>query len=95
MVTARARQRTAHCCWELEMSLRYMFLGILLFAIGVAAPAHANSLFVASNGNDVGACTRTAPCLSIGAAINLAFPNDTIICLDPCVKWWIFYNQIN
>jgi hypothetical protein len=65
------------------MSLRYMFLGILLFAIGVAAPAHANSLFVASNGNDVGACTRTAPCLSIGAAINLAFPNDTIICLDP------------
>ena len=65
------------------MPLRYMFLGILLFAIGVAAPAHANSLFVASNGNDAGACTRTAPCVSIGAAINLAFPNDTIICLDP------------
>ncbi|HEY5131575.1 MAG TPA: right-handed parallel beta-helix repeat-containing protein [Bradyrhizobium sp.] len=68
------------------MSLKYMFQAILFLAIGVAAPAHAGTQFVASNGTDSVSCTRTAPCANLFQALLNASPNDTIICLDPVVN---------
>jgi hypothetical protein len=66
-----------------NMSLRYMSLAILLLlVIGVDAPAHATTHFVASTRTDSGACTRTAPCSSIAQAVANAFPNDTVVCVD-------------
>jgi hypothetical protein len=68
------------------MSLRYMSLAILLFAVGVDAPAHAGSQYVASTGTDSAACTRTAPCQTITQAIFNAQPNDTIVCVDSLIS---------
>jgi hypothetical protein len=65
-----------------NMSLRYMSLAILLFAVGVNAPAHGNTFFVASYGNDGNLCTKLSPCASIFTAVSKASANDTVICLD-------------
>jgi hypothetical protein len=62
-----------------------MSLAIVLFGVGVAAPVHAGSQFVASNGTDSANCARTAPCATVFAAIANAAPNDTIVCLDTMV----------
>jgi hypothetical protein len=64
------------------MSLRYLSLAILPFAIGIDAPAHAGTQFVASNGVNSASCTRTAPCATLSQALINAAPNDTIVCVD-------------
>jgi len=63
-----------------------MFFAILLpLAVCVAAPAHAGSQFVASNGTNSGNCTRTAPCATLDQAVNNAGVNDTVFCVDGVV----------
>jgi Right handed beta helix region len=65
------------------MSLRYMFLAILLlFAVGVDAPAQADFHYVSSTGTDSASCSPTAPCLTMNRALFNAQPNDTIVCVD-------------
>jgi Right handed beta helix region len=64
------------------MSLRCMFLGILLFAIGIDVPAHAGIQFVAHDGVDSAQCSQPFPCRTFAAAFNNAQPNDTIFCVD-------------
>jgi hypothetical protein len=63
------------------MSLRYMSLAILLFAVGVYPPAYAGQHYVASNGIDSASCNRGAPCATITQALANALPNDTIVCV--------------
>jgi hypothetical protein len=66
---------------------------LLLFAVGVVAPAHATTHFVANAGTDSAACTSTAPCATISHAIVNAAPNDTIVCLDPISNFFMFINK--
>src|SRR4051812_11651817 len=58
---------------------------LVLFILGLAAPAHAATQYVRSNGTDTASCTRTAPCASLVAALSNAQPTDTIICMDSIV----------
>jgi hypothetical protein len=79
-----ARRAPAHCSsiWETEMSLRYISLVILLFAIGIDAPANAGTHYVVHNGVDSASCNQSAPCATINQAVFNAQPNDTVFCVD-------------
>jgi hypothetical protein len=80
----RYRQQLALRLREAEMSLRCMSVAILLLIAGsFGAPAHAASLYVASNGTNTQTCGGlTSPCFNLGQAIANAAVNDTIVCLD-------------
>jgi len=62
---------------------------LVLAAAWFAAPAHAFTHFIASNGTDSTNCTRTAPCETINQALNNAAVNDTIVCVDTVVTGYI------
>jgi hypothetical protein len=75
------------------MSLRYMSLAILLFALGGSAPAFAGWHYVASFGDDGNNCQKATPCSSLEKALAVSSPNDTIVCLDTTVSTWIFIDR--
>jgi hypothetical protein len=70
-----------------------MPLAILLIAVCFGAPAYAGSWYVASYGDDNNSCVQTSPCRSLNAAVAIATPNDTVVCLDTVITTFITIQQ--
>ena len=63
---------------------------LVLAAAWFAAPAHAFTHFIASNGTDSANCTRTAPCATFAQALSNGSVNDTIVCVDTISNFNVF-----
>jgi len=57
-------------------------LALVLFAFAVDSQAASPRVYLASNGANTGACTRTAPCLTLAYALTQVSPKGEIAVLD-------------
>jgi nitrous oxidase accessory protein NosD len=52
---------------------------ISLFAVGSVAASGGGTRYVATSGSDANSCSRSAPCLTIGHALDVAVPGSRVI----------------